>query len=97
MKRRQFIKTGAAISMIPLFNVLPIRAEDNEVSEDDPLAKALVYVKDAEKAKDHPKYVKGHICGNCVFFKPEKNNGCQLFGYRTVEKEGWCLSWVAMS
>ncbi|AMO56637.1 hypothetical protein GZ77_03475 [Endozoicomonas montiporae] len=96
MKRRQFLKAGAAISIIPLVNALPAKAEETEVSEDEPMAKALSYVKDAQMAKD-PKYKKGDNCGNCMFFKPERNNGCQLFGYRTVEKGGWCLSWAPVS
>lgn len=92
MNRRQFLKAVTVASLIP---VLPVSAEQAEVSEDEPLAKALNYVKVAEEAKNHPKYKEGHICDNCMFFKPDQNNGCALFNNRRVEKGGWCLSWAA--
>ena len=93
MKRRQFLRAVAAVSLIPL---LPAVAELTGVSEDEPLAKSLNYVKKAGKAKNHAKYAEGQICGNCMFFRPDQNDGCALFSNRRVEKEGWCLSWVAM-
>ena len=93
MKRRQFLRAAAAVSLIPL---LPASAQQTDVSEDEPLAKSLNYVKEAGKAKGHAKYAEGQICGNCMFFRPDQNNGCALFSNRRVEKEGWCMSWVAI-
>lgn len=93
MKRRQLLKLSSALGLIPLINISAIQANEGEVSEEEPLAKGLNYVKEADKASDHPKYVKGNICENCMFFKTE-NNGCALFGNRKVERKGWCLSWA---
>lgn len=98
MKRRRFVQLACMSGLIPLIELTgnkAIAAPDNEVSADDPLAVQLAYVPDAKQAAGHPKYREGSDCANCMFFKPELNDGCVLFGNRRVRKEGWCKSWVA--
>lgn len=98
MKRRRFIRLACMSGLIPLINLSPdaaVAAPTGEVSVSEPLAQQLNYVLDARDAKAHPKFKEGSDCANCMFFKPELNDGCVLFGNRTVRKEGWCQSWVA--
>ena len=98
MKRRHFIRLACMSGLIPLVDLHSGRAfaaPSGEVSVDEPLAKSLNYVLDASESKEHPKYKEGSDCSNCMFFKPEMNNGCALFSNRPVRKEGWCQSWVA--
>lgn len=98
MKRRHFVRLACMSGLIPLIDLSPDKAfaaSDGEVSVDEPLAKSLNYVLDAKEAKNLPKFKEGSDCANCMFFKPELNDGCVLFGNRKVRKEGWCQSWVA--
>ena len=98
MKRRDFVRLACVSGLIPLIDLSSNKAlavPAGEVSVDEPLAKQLNYVLNASEAKDDPKYKEGHDCGNCMFFKPELNDGCVLFGNRKVRREGWCRSWVA--
>ena len=98
MKRRHFIRLACMSGLIPLIDLSPDKAfaaPVGEVSVDETLARQLEYVLDANDAKGHPKFKEGSDCANCMFFKPELNDGCVLFGNRTVRKKGWCKSWVA--
>lgn len=61
-----------------------------------PEAQALNYVTNASDASDHPAFVEGEFCDNCMFFQAA-NEGCQLFPEYSVEPRGWCQSWVEMS
>lgn len=98
MKRRHFVRLACLSGLIPLIDLSPDKAfaaPAGEVSVDEPLAKSLHYVLDADEAKEHPRYKEGNNCANCMFFKPDMNNGCTLFGSRPVRAKGWCQSWVA--
>ena len=98
MKRRRFVRLACISGLIPLVDLSSNKAlatPAGEVSVDEPLAKQLNYVLVASEAKDNPRYKEGSDCANCMFFKPDMNDGCVLFGNRPVRKEGWCQSWVA--
>lgn len=98
MNRRKFIQLGLAFGLIPLVDIESHAAPaQQELSEDDPQAKGLNYVKEASKAKGHARYKEGDLCKNCFFFKPEQGNGCTLFGMKRVEENGWCAAWAPMA
>lgn len=70
-----------------------------KVSIEDPKAKTLGYVEDAEHVdiKHFPTYKTGQTCANCTliqlrygFFRP-----CTLFPDKTVSAKGWCSAWAA--
>ena len=88
------------MALIPAINVQTAQAA-GIVPEDDPTAKALRYVEDAEKATRTDKMgVKGsdQVCTNCRFYGlvEEKDDwgSCQLFQNRLVAGPGWCAGWV---
>lgn len=106
LKRRDFLKLGLkggggaiALSAIPLTLIAA-----DEVTEDDPLAKAMGYVKDASTV-DTAKYPKRageegakQFCHNCQLFAGEADAElapCSIFQNRLVQGEGWCNAWVA--
>ena len=101
--RRTFLKqlgAASAVALIPAINAQTAQAA-GIVPEDDPTAKALRYVEDAEKATRTDKMgVKGsdQVCTNCRFYGlvEEKDDwgSCQLFQNRLVAGPGWCAGWV---
>ena len=92
MKRRDFVRLACLSGLIPVLDLSAAPVPD-EVSVDEQMAQALNYVTVADQAKEHPKYQKGQLCSNCMFFN-SANNGCALFSNRAVKPEGWCASWV---
>ena len=105
-KRRDFLKLGLkgsggalALAAIPI-NL--IAAE--EVPEDDPLAKAMGYYKDASQV-DTAKYPKRagdagakQFCNNCQLYAGDAGAEmapCSIFQNRLVRGAGWCNAWVA--
>ena len=96
--RRDFMRHSLlGLAALPLgAGILSQRAFAQELpplDPENPQAKALNYVKDAQQASDHPAYSEGETCANCMFFK-EANNGCQLFPQHSVAPGGWCQSWT---
>lgn len=102
INRRNFLKisSGAlALTAIPLKLV----AED-EVAEDEALAQAMGYVKDASKV-DTVKFSKRageagakQFCNNCALYAGEVDSElapCSIFQNRAVRGAGWCNAWVA--
>jgi hypothetical protein len=65
------------------------------VTADDPTAKALKYVGDANQAPDAKP---GTKCANCSLYQGATGSaqgGCQLFPGKSVKATGWCSSWTA--
>lgn len=96
--RRKFMRNSLfGMAALPLgatlFSQHAFAQELEPLDPENPQAKALNYVKIAADASEHPAYVEGHHCANCMFFQ-EANNGCQLFPQKSVETDGWCQSWV---
>lgn len=104
--RRGFLKLGLqagggalALTAIPI----SLQAAE-EVSEDDPLAKAMGYVKDATQT-DTAKFPKrageagaNQFCHNCALYagsEEDEKAPCSIFQSRLVEGQGWCNAWVA--
>jgi len=99
------VKAGGgmlALSAIPL----QLSAQDDKVSESEPLAQAMGYVMDATKA-DTAKFPKRageagakQFCHNCALFAGEPDSEfapCSIFQNRLVSGNGWCNAWVAKS
>lgn len=77
------------------------------MEENEPLAKAMRYVKDASKAGPERADKKAN-CGNCAKFnkcgpadsackpvaKTASQAPCEIFMGKSVEKAGWCMSWA---
>ncbi|MEV8519469.1 high-potential iron-sulfur protein [Dyella marensis] len=95
--RRQFLKiAGGTVAAAAMIGALPrtARAADlPHVSPDDPTAKALGYVEDANTTKD-AKRKAGDACANCQFYSGGASGygPCQLFPGKSVNAKGWCVS-----
>ena len=106
INRRKFLKLGVtaggsalALSAIPISLVA-----NDEVSEDEPLAQAMGYVKDATTV-DTAKFPKRagdagakQFCNNCALYAGEsdaESAPCSIFQNRPVRGAGWCNAWVA--
>lgn len=100
--RRQFLKQGAALALIPLVPAVSLNAHGaGKVPSDDPAAKALRYVEDATQANRADKMgvaASDQICQNCRFYVTSDAGAawapCQLFQSRLVAGAGWCAGWV---
>lgn len=104
--RRKFVKTlvlsTAALAMAPLLKLEQAFAGAPLAKEDDPLVKALGYVKnvDSLKGKDAPPtHKKGNACKNCQFYADPKakQSKCQLIQSGEVLATGWCKSYSAIA
>lgn len=108
INRRNFLKLGVkagggalALSAIPVQLIA-----DDEVAEDEALAQAMGYFKDASNV-DTTKFPKRageagatQFCNNCALYagKPEDELApCSIFQNRPVRGAGWCNAWVAKS
>ena len=111
LNRRDCLKRGlSSLVAIPLglaaASPLAFAAnhEAPKLSESDPTAQALGYVRDAAQAdmKTFPKRAGAEgakqFCSNCRFFQAEASaewGPCQIFGQKLVSGPGWCNGWVA--
>ncbi len=69
------------------------------VKEDEPLALAYGYVKDASKvdAAKYRQFKKGQICENCALYtgpSGKKEGPCTIFQNRPVAAKGWCSTYA---
>jgi hypothetical protein len=106
INRRKFLKLGMAAGGSALaLGAIPINlVADDEVSEDEPLAQAMGYVKDATTV-DTAKFPKRagdagakQFCNNCALYagQPDAETApCSIFQNRPVRGAGWCNAWVA--
>ncbi|SFB78978.1 High potential iron-sulfur protein [Marinospirillum celere] len=93
--RRAFMKKGLfGLAALPLgMGALTSQAfaERKQITEDNPAAAALGYVKEST--------TEGQYCDNCIFWEQGNNppESCSLLqpnNFR-VEAKGWCERWVA--
>jgi hypothetical protein len=106
INRRNFLKMGIkagggalALSAIPI----ELIAAD-EVTEEEPLAQAMGYKKDASTV-DTAKFPKragdaggNQFCHNCALYggsAEDETAPCSIFQNRLVRGAGWCNAWVA--
>lgn len=66
-----------------------------QLSEDDPQAKSLAYVHDANAidSTKQPRFKAGQNCSNCALFQGKADQewaGCSIFPGKAVNAAGWC-------
>jgi hypothetical protein len=106
INRRNFLRLGikAGGSALAL-GAIPIQlVAADEVTEEEPLAQAMGYKKDAA-AVDTAKFPKragdagaNQFCHNCALYGGSAEDAtapCSIFQNRLVRGAGWCNAWVA--
>lgn len=99
-RRRMLRSVTLGVALIPIAGLpwgTAVAAELPLVSADDPTARALKYVNDADKATGAKP---GSQCANCSNYRGSAGSaqgGCQLFPGKAVKATGWCMSWTAKS
>jgi len=102
--RRSFLRQLAAV--LPagaVFLADSAWAQDlPKLTEDDPTAKALLYVHDASAVDTaNPQaanYKAGQTCANCIQIQGEEGAAwrpCGIFPGKLVANGGWCSVWAA--
>jgi len=94
----------ATTTLMPLAALLrstAVHAQDlPAVAADDPTGVALKYVEDATKAERPDKMGtagKDQHCANCQFVQGKDGDArrpCALFPGKSVNANGWCVSWT---
>ena len=101
--RRRFL--GGLAAAIPAGSVLvqhSASAQDlPQITEDDPAAKALLYVHDASKVDTaNPmaaRFEAGQDCSNCAQIQGDEGaewRPCGIFPGKLVNNKGWCSVWA---
>lgn len=102
LSRRTLLRgVVSAAALIPVINLSsrPAWAAD-KVPTDDPMAKSLNYVEDADAADiDRPEKAgtpgSEQYCHNCSLYQGSDDWGpCSIFQNRLVAGEGWCTAWA---
>jgi hypothetical protein len=108
INRRNFLKLGISAGGGALaLTAIPIQVvAADEVTEDEALAQAMGYRKDASTV-DTEKFPKRageagsqQFCHNCALYAGEADSEmapCSIFQNRLVHAGGWCNAWVAKS
>jgi len=101
--RRKVLKMAlTSVAVIPLSSLLhnsQAHAGDlPPVAEDDPAAKGLSYLHDANKSTN-PKRKPNQYCKNCNLIRNDSGEwrACQIFPGKAVNENGWCSAWVLKS
>jgi len=100
--RRAVLKAFSALVPVALFGHKVI-AQDR-LTEEDQMAKMLLYVHDAGDVDiSNPmaaRFKPGQNCANCMLFKTSEDpewGPCSIFQYKLVNANGWCSAWVLKS
>ena len=99
--RRQFLQLSAVAAAGVI--VAPVRdagASDlPQLSEDDPMAKAMKYTHDAStvdpSTRNNP--AADQTCANCALIQGDDGDAwrpCQIFPGKAVAANGWCSVWA---
>lgn len=99
--RRQFLQLSAvAAAGLIVQPSREARAQDlPQLSEDDPMAKAMKYTHDAStvdpSARNNP--AADQSCSNCALVQGNDGDAwrpCQIFPGKAVNAAGWCSVWA---
>jgi hypothetical protein len=97
--KRTLLKT--LLMMLPAALFGQRLGAQERLSEEDQMAKILLYVHDAKEVdSSNPaasRYQPGQDCSNCVLFHnsgDEEWAPCSIFQNKLVNKNGWCNAWV---
>jgi hypothetical protein len=88
-----FAAAAAGAAFLPVARLLA-SPELPRASEDEPTAKALKYVNDAERSQ---RPATDQFCNNCRYYKGDANTEwarCDLFPGKLVAGAGWCNVWA---
>jgi hypothetical protein len=99
--RRQFLQLSA-VAAAGVFVVPARKAQASDLpqlSEDDPMAKAMKYTHDASSVdpstRNNP--APEQNCANCALIQGEDGAAwrpCQIFPGKVVNADGWCSVWA---
>jgi hypothetical protein len=104
ISRRRFIRgVAAAIPVGAALGAGQVTAQEMpQITEDDPAAKALLYVHDvADVDTSNPmaaRFEASQNCDNCVQIQGAEGETwrpCAIFPGKLVNANGWCSVWVA--
>ena len=99
--RRQFLNrlavASASLPVVVLLGNSRIALAEGapQMSEDDPMAKALKYKHDATTIPEHANA--SALCENCMHFSGADGSEwgpCALFQGKQVHAKGWCTAWA---
>ena len=99
-QRRDIVKGALLIAVVPVASLFVnrARAAAPPLSEQDPQAKALGYLADANRVdvKSNPTFKAGQNCANCLQLAAgsDQFRPCNLFPGKTVAASGWCKAWI---
>ncbi|MDA3868780.1 MAG: high-potential iron-sulfur protein [Gammaproteobacteria bacterium] len=99
LQRRKFLRIltigSALVPMSGLLLHTPALAQQEKLSEDDPLAKSLNYSHDATKVTVKQRE-EDQFCYNCQLLQGEGGawRPCQAFANKLVNENGWCSAYV---
>jgi hypothetical protein len=103
IRRKLLIGGVAVVAGAPLLRntlISPAQAKDLvKLTEDDPMAKALKYHRDATQAPRAEKAgtaADKQFCKNCKLIRADSGEWrpCQIFPGKLVHETGWCNSWL---
>jgi hypothetical protein len=98
--RRKFIQLSAVGAAAALMQPgrRAVAQDMPQLSEDDPMAKAMRYTHDAasvdKASRANPAEVQN--CGNCALIQGDEGawRPCQIFPGKVVNANGWCQVWA---
>lgn len=102
-RRTVLINALAGLAALPAAGLIREAAAQGSpphLDEKDPLAVAVGYVHDANKAEAAkvPQYKPGSLCSNCLQLTGKEGDEwrpCNIFPGKLVNANGWCKVWVA--
>jgi hypothetical protein len=99
--RRKFIQLSAAAAAGVLVHPgrKAMAADMPQLSEDDPMAKAMRYTHDASTvdASSRANPAPEQNCANCALIQGADGDAwrpCQIFPGKSVNAKGWCQVWA---
>lgn len=99
--RRTFLRNSLAATVaVPLAGIpIALRAQDNQLAEDNPQAQALGYKHDTSTVDGgkFPNHSTDQKCSNCMLYQGQGEEGwggCGIFPGKQVNAKGWCSAWV---
>ena len=100
LPRRTLLKGAlAALAAIPVVAAIaPAEAAAVKLDPNDAQAKSLHYAPDTSKVDDKasPSHKPEQKCTNCAQYQGKVTDavaGCNIFGGKLVDGNGWCMVW----
>lgn len=99
LQRRKFLRIlTVGTALVPISGLLlrnPALAQQEKLSEDDPLAKSLNYSHDATKVTVKQRE-EDQFCNNCQLLQGDEGawRPCLAYASKLVNENGWCSAYV---